>query len=382
MKRFLLVLWQRLRGTLGSPFQKALAVAVGLFIGCQPLYGLHFVLVLAVCLPFKLDAALAYLAANISNPFLLPALIVAEVELGAWLTTGAWVEFGVQQAWQTKALGFTGQLVLGSLVLGTSLALLGFSCVWFWLSKRRPGLEQVEPALTELEAALARTRRRYAHVPRAQRYYVAGKLAVDPVFGLVAGLPGDFGRVLDLGCGRGQLGLFLLELGRARALVGIDADPRKIEVAALAGPDADFRVGDAAQPDPSVFDTVLLVDVLHYLSGAEQDFVLRSCAARLTPGGRLLVRELDAVPGARSGITRLLEWIARKIGLNRGRARHYRSARELTHVLAAAGLACSVQGASERTPLGNVLIVAGGSPTTKVDRSRSASNTLSNAAKA
>jgi uncharacterized protein (DUF2062 family) len=47
VKPFLLGLWQRLRGTPGSKARAAAAVALGLFIGCQPVYGLHFVLVLA-----------------------------------------------------------------------------------------------------------------------------------------------------------------------------------------------------------------------------------------------------------------------------------------------------------------------------------------------
>jgi uncharacterized protein (DUF2062 family)/2-polyprenyl-3-methyl-5-hydroxy-6-metoxy-1,4-benzoquinol methylase len=381
VKSLFLGLWRRLRGTPGSPWRAALAVAVGLFIGCQPLYGLHFVLVMAACIPMRLDAVLSYLAANISNPLLAPFLIFSEVEVGAYLLTGRFVGFDVAQARATGAAGFASQLIVGSLAVGALLALLGFAVAWLVASRRSPR-PAAEPARDDFEAAAERTRARYAAAPVGDRYYVAGKLAFDPVFRLVLSLEGDFGKVLDLGCGRGQLGLLLLELGRATSLSGVDADARKIDVARRAGPEATFRVGDLARLELDPADTVLLVDVLHYLPQNEQDDLLRAAANAVGARGRLLVRELDAEPSARSSVTRLFEWLARKTGLNRGRATHYRSAFELTRVLEGAGLRCRVQGASERTPFANVLIVAGGSPTVKVQPLGSADSTLTSAAKA
>ena len=48
----------------------AASVAIGLADrSATLLYGLHFWIVVAICVPLKLDAALAYLAANISLPF-------------------------------------------------------------------------------------------------------------------------------------------------------------------------------------------------------------------------------------------------------------------------------------------------------------------------
>jgi SAM-dependent methyltransferase len=379
VKSLLLGLWRRLRGTPGSPVAAAVAVAVGLFIGCQPLYGLHFVLVLAVCLPLRLDAVLSYLAANISNPLCAPFLIVAEVEAGAYLTSGRFVAFGLSQARAGGAAGFARQLFVGSIAVGAALALLGFALAWLLASRRRASA----PAAPDVfEAALARTRERYAAAPPAHRYYVAGKLAFDPVCRLLDELPGDFGRVLDLGCGRGQLSLLLLELGRARSVIGLDSDASKIEVARAAGPEAEFRLADVRPSDVTPADTILLVDVLHYLPLAEQDALLAAAARALAPGGRLLVRELDADPTAKSTVTRLVEWLARKTGLNRGRASAYRPARELTALLERAGLPCVVQGASERTPFANVLIVAGGSPRSKLEPEASASSTFVSAAKA
>ena len=143
MKSLLLGLWQRLRGTPGSPTRAALAVAIGLFIGCQPLYGLHFVLVLAVCVPLRLDSVLSYLAANISNPLVAPFLIFSEVEAGAYLKTGRFVAFDVEQARATGAAGFARQLFVGSVVVGALLALLGFGLAWAIARRRGSSTAQV-----------------------------------------------------------------------------------------------------------------------------------------------------------------------------------------------------------------------------------------------
>jgi SAM-dependent methyltransferase len=286
-------------------------------------------------------------------------LIFSEVEVGSYLLTGRFVPFDVEQARATGASGFAQQLVVGSLAVGAGLALFGFGLAWLIASRRSERETLDVNAATETEQALERTRARYAGVRPADRYYVAGKLAFDPVFGLVAGLSGSFGRVLDVGCGRGQLGLFLHELGRASEVTGFDSDARKVDVARSAFPEARFVVGDAAQLELPAADTILLVDVLHYLPLAEQDALLAAATRAVTPGGRVLVRELDADPSARSAVTRLFEWFGQKIGLNRGRATHYRAASELTKLLERAGLPCRVEGASERTPFNNVLIVAG-----------------------
>jgi len=368
VKSLLLGLWQRLRGTPGSRLHAAAAVAIGLFIGTQPLYGLHLVLVLAVCVPLRLDAVLSYLAANISNPILAPLLIVSEVQVGSYLLLGRFVSFDLEAARATGAAGFAQQLFCGALVVGTALALIGFALTWMLVPSHSG------PRDVELREAMDRTRRRYTNGPRADRYYVASKLALDPVFTLLRDEPGAYGKVVDLGCGRGQLGVLLLELGRAESLFGVDSDVRKISVARRAAPEAIFQSGDLATfPIPRA-DTILLIDVLHYLPLGEQDELLARAATALLPGGRLLVRELDHQASRRSRFTRAAEWIARRVGLNRGRATHYRSAEDVRHTLERMGLTCQVRDASSGTPFGNVLIVAG-APTTNVDDALSASST-------
>jgi len=350
--------WRRLRGGRQSPARLATAVAAGLFIGSLPLYGLHFLLCLLLCVPLGLDFVVAYLAANISNPFVAPFLITLEVEVGSLLTTGQHAAFTLARAKQTGILGFAWQAGVGSVLVGAGLAALGGSAAYA-VARACKG---EEPAGDEpFDAAIERTIARYARAPIADRFYVAGKLRSDPLARMLSELPGDFGRVLDAGAGRGQFGLLLLELGRCRQIRGLDADPRKVRVArAAAGDAARFEFGDLLDLPECELDTVLLIDVLHYLPFAEQGELLLRVAGRVQ-SGRILIRELDGVRGARSFVTRAGEWFAKLTGYNRGRAtRAYRPASEIVAELTRLGFSCQVRGASVGTPFGNVLIVATG----------------------
>jgi uncharacterized protein (DUF2062 family) len=355
MTRGIRELWRRLRGNDQSPGRVALAVAIGLFIGCLPLYGLHLALCLVACVPRRLDSVLAYLAANISNPFVAPFLITLEIEIGSLLLTGEHAAFDLERARATGIAGFFQQAAAGSVFVGGALALLG-GLLAFVLA--RPVLRKSPDDIRD--EAIRRTIDRYRGARLADRMYVAGKLQQDPILGEISALDGDFGRVLDAGAGRGQLGLSLLELGRVTRLSGFDSDPRKVALAQAAGQgQAHYEVGDLAGFEWPASDSVLLIDVLHYLPIDEQDAVLGRAAASVPIGGRVVVREVDAALGVRSGVTRATEWFTTTIGLNRARSRlEYRSAREIVDRLESLGCSCEMRSASQGTPFANVLIVA------------------------
>ena len=360
LRRNWALIWRRLRGERQSPARVALAVALGLFIGCLPVYGFHFLLCVLVCLPLGLDLVLAYLLANISNPLVAPFLITLEVEIGALVSTGRHAGFSMERARQTGILGFAFQAGLGSVIVGAALGAIGSSIAYLIARKRRAKTTAATDDELAWETAMERTIRRYRAAATGDRIYVAMKLHSDPLTRLLAELPGSFGSVLDAASGRGQFGLFLWELGKCRELFGFDSDARKVGIAAgAAAGDAEFATLDLLELREQKVDTLLLIDVLHYLTLPEQDELLR-LAVRCVPQGRIVIRELDAGVAARSMVTRAFEWIAKVSRYNRGRAgRHYRPAQEIVDQLTSAGLSCEVLGASAGTPFANVLIVAG-----------------------
>lgn len=374
---------RELRGADLSPARGAAAVALGLFIGSLPIFGFHLPIVLGLCLWLRLDAAVTYVAANISNPFFLPFLLTSEVQVGAYLRTGAFLQLE-HRLTRAGAAEFTEDLFLGAFVVGLGLAAFGAATTWASLAIKRwikPGSAPSPRYRLPDDAppwfhAVERVAGRYAPADgataaeRSRFHYVRSKLLGDPIAKLIADVAGDapgaLGEIADIGTGRGQLPILLLELGRATKAWGVDWDAAKIAAAvkAAASPredgaalPVDFHVGDARAADPPAADTVLLIDLIHYFQIEEQDAILRRAAAAVRPGGRLLVREADTERGLRSVATLLEELVFTALRYNRGERVRLRPAREIVARLEDAGLACEVRPAWGKTPFSNVLVI-------------------------
>jgi uncharacterized protein (DUF2062 family) len=133
--------WKRLRGGKLTPARAFWSVALGLFVGVQPTPGLHLPVVLAVCVPLRLDGALGYLATNISIPPVAPFLWLAALQTGERILTGRFAPLtkeGMRAL--IRAPGpLLGALVLGSIVLGALLGLVGGSLAYVTVLHRSSG---------------------------------------------------------------------------------------------------------------------------------------------------------------------------------------------------------------------------------------------------
>ena len=340
----------------------ALSVALGAFIGVQPTPGLHIVLVLGLSLLLRLDGAIAYLAANISIPPVAPFLWFAAIQLGSRTLHGNFVPLTVDGA-RTLARHpgpLLAALAVGSLQLGVIVAMVMSPIAYVLVAARRrvSGAKTVD----EIDSAIERTARRYERVSKSRGtyFYARGKLSGDPSTRAVAEA-GPLGDVLDLGCGRGQLAVLLLECGAATRVDGCDWDAAKVDVAnrAVEGLSGAFEIGDVRVMEGAQADTVLLIDVLHYFDCTTQDALLSRAADRVRAGGRLLVREADTGRGWRSAMTRLEEGFFTAIRFNRGERVVFRDiAGELVPLLEAKGFTCEVRPCWGGTPFSNVLLTA------------------------
>lgn len=194
------------------------------------------------------------------------------------------------------------------------------------------------------------------------RFYVIGKLSSDPICGQVVTLAhalGSLGEVVDVGCGRGQMGLLLVTEGWATSANGYDWDEEKVrEANAAAGGDERLRywVGDTREePIPSC-DTVLMLDVLHYLTHDEQSaLVLRAAKAARRA---IVIRELDPDRGWRSAMTRLQERVTTGLRYNVGARVLVRRIEPVVACLEGEGFSVSVEPSWGSTPFSNVAIIA------------------------
>lgn len=192
-------------------------------------------------------------------------------------------------------------------------------------------------------------------------HFARGKLGLDPVFRHLvdAGLVPAGARVLDLGCGQGLLGSLLQVCGPVR-YTGIELQARDAErarVALGASSGAAIVCGDVRTQDFPASDTVVLLDVLHYLPAAAQEAVLARACAALAPGGRLLLRVGDAE--ARRGYA-VSRWVDRVVsGLRRGAPPvQGRPVSAWTERLRVLGLQVEARPMGQGTLFANVLLVA------------------------
>ncbi len=146
MREALRKLWRHLRDEHIEPHRLGLAVALGLFVGCLPLYGLHLGICLGLAWALRLNKATVYLAANISNPLLAPLLVAAGIAIGEWLRFGHWRPIDLDQGGDfiDKLALLSGHLpdvflscLLGDAVLGLGLAVVVGPLVWLWARWRR-----------------------------------------------------------------------------------------------------------------------------------------------------------------------------------------------------------------------------------------------------
>lgn len=376
LKRLFAETVYRMRAVAATPGRQATAIAVGFFIGCSPLFGLHLAMCLLAARLFRLSPVTMYASAQVSYPVFAPFLYYAELQVGALARRGAWLdlELATLRAMDNRELtrflfGAAGDLFAGSLLVGAAGALLFGSVSYEWLRRRKTDYEGPRIA--------SDVSRRYIESSIFDFEYSRGKIKGDPVYFLVLRerlLP-EHGVLVDLGCGRGLM-LALLEEARSLhrdggwpaewppppaglELVGVELRHKAAKVAREAlGRAATIVEADLETYTPPPCDAVLLFDVLHYMPADAQEALVSRIAAALRPGGVLLVREAHTQPRWRYLVTSTGERLA---SLLRGTLRPrfcFRPAGEWVALLERHGFSVEIKGGALGTPYSNVLLVA------------------------
>jgi trans-aconitate methyltransferase len=192
------------------------------------------------------------------------------------------------------------------------------------------------------------------------RMYARGKLGSDPIAEQLVeiGRAHPFGELVDVGCGRGQMSILVLEAGVATRVVGADWDEPKLAEARVAAASlpATFEKADVRTFTPPPCDTVLLIDVLHYLTDKQQLEVLDHAiqSARRC----VIVRELDPGRGLRSATTRVQEAVTTFFGYNVGERVRVLPIASFVLPLERAGFSVEVVPSWGKTPFSNVAVIA------------------------
>src|SRR3989442_6104753 len=179
--------------------------------------------------------------------------------------------------------------------------------------------------------SLGRALDRYRHAPIGARLFIHGRAFLSDLAVVERYVPNK-GFIVDLGCGHGLFACVLREASPTRRVLGIDLDPRKIDVARGAIQDTQwlrFEVGDIALDTPPRCDAVTIVDVLYLLPFEQQESVLRNAAAALGEGGPLVVKAQERRLDPRYALTYGQELVTVSLGLTKGgRERFFFPSRE------------------------------------------------------
>lgn len=180
------------------------------------------------------------------------------------------------------------------------------------------------------------------------RFYARAKLANDPIYARLASEDRAWGRVLDAGCGPGLTAVLAAGRAGTTAYLGVDLDVDKLLVARRALSLSGRIIGGQwrlrrdqlplANPPAERFDTILVLDVLHYWPEDLQATTLAQLASLLQPEGRLYLREAVADTDGDAGRIERGESFTTYFGLNPENAMTFLTPTRIAALIADAGL--------------------------------------------
>jgi 2-polyprenyl-3-methyl-5-hydroxy-6-metoxy-1,4-benzoquinol methylase len=197
---------------------------------------------------------------------------------------------------------------------------------------------------------------------RWDQNYVASKLRTDPLYQAVwETLAGSELPLLDLGCGLGLTAFFLRCEGCKIPITGMDYDARKIDTANQAASvfgneDLTFIHHDLRDGMPAHSGNVCILDILQFFDANQQEVLLKSASARISPGGKLIIRSGLRDDSLRFKITVLGDLLAKATRWMKSGPTHYPSAGDFHRILSPFGKV-TITPLWGGTPFNNHLIV-------------------------
>lgn len=194
--------------------------------------------------------------------------------------------------------------------------------------------------------------------------YTRGKLLTDPLYeGVHRELKGSVHPLLDIGCGMGILAMYLRERGWKNPVSGFDYDDSKISdggaMLAKGGYESvSLDQGDARVSLPDHVGDVTILDILQFFDPAEQRELLRLAAARVAPGGKLVVRSGLLDKNIRFTITWLVDLFAKATFWMKAAPVNYPTREFFQEVLKSEGFEVEIKPFWGFTPFNNFMILA------------------------
>jgi len=344
-----------------SPAQVGLAVGVGVCVGMTPLFGFHLLLCILLGSAFRLNKLVMYLAANISNPVLIPLIVYAEFQLGSLISSGQFESISIEVVNRGVGSWFY-QVLTGSLVLGPLVGiLLGFGVYFFMIASR--ARENTETVYDNIRIEIFKAFRKHS---RFFAGYVNGKLRFDPVYRDALAVVPKEASILDVGGGVGLFCIYhhLFHLGNpVSKKIVVDWDDERVDLGKKVSNEnawpIRYQSKNAFSDEISGhFDSILLFDVLHYQKKPQQDQLIMELFKNLNPEGVLLIREMNSKHQIKNFFTWLLEKLSIGLSFTKATEVSSRSVNEYVEILVGLGMEVDWQPCARGVFFSNYLIVA------------------------
>ncbi|MFT5699135.1 MAG: putative exporter/SAM-dependent methyltransferase [Desulforhopalus sp.] len=188
-----------------------------------------------------------------------------------------------------RSIGVTSLLGIGYSLLGTFLLLPP-------LLNNYVARENNKIGRLSIKNSTLRIRDRFRTLEPYPRLFARFKIQYDPMFRDLPRMLGgaeNITTIIDIGCGYGVPACWCLEQYSDAEVYGIDPDPERVRVAALAVGDRGIVTVGWAPEIPAVSrpaDVVLLLDMLHYLDDETVSAVFKRSFQVLGDNGLLVTR--------------------------------------------------------------------------------------------
>lgn len=163
--------------------------------------------------------------------------------------------------------------------------------------------------------------RNFIYMGPVLEWYMRVKCAMDGYYNFWDRRLSRNARIVDIGCGYGQLSFMLALLSPQREVIGVDYDESKIELANhsyLSGRNVRFVQGNMQDIVLPQADAFIFNDSLHYVNGDVQQRILEHCIDRLRPDGMIIIREGDSSQGTKhQSVIHTEKWSTQIIRFNR-----------------------------------------------------------------
>ena len=163
------------------------------------------------------------------------------------------------------------------------------------------------------------------------------------------------GRIIDVGCGYGLLANFLILRSSKRDVTGVDLSEKRIGIAQKTTDNRKkicFKLVNVLDLQLGKYCAMVMSDFLHHIDYEAQEELLTRCYQKITPGGLLIIEEVDNKPLWKYCFNTVVDRM-----LNIGERIFFRNQREFQELLERIGFQVSIKKAHKGLPLSDVIFI-------------------------